>query len=235
MLRKDQNRIFIFDIYGMTTAKLNIFNGNNKTKSGLIISFIFIALSIWYALYRLIDYFKYSTPSVIYFKEYGQNTNKTIDMKDPFIFDLYYYDYDIFDYVRLNESDIDFDKSYYMKYSNNDYDIIPINLEKCEYGKNIDTKYKDQLPSIDDKYCISDDLTNYPIFYTSDFEFSQYMITITINDYMNDTDNYLWLDIINPNNAVNHVKSNPISDIYFTTSEFDIGKNKYIFIITFNI
>ena len=36
MFKKDQNRIFIFDIYGMTTDKLNIFNGNNKTKSVLL-------------------------------------------------------------------------------------------------------------------------------------------------------------------------------------------------------
>ena len=69
MFKKDQNRIFIFDIYGMSTSKLNIFNGNNKTKIVLIISFIFIAFSIAYALYTLIDYFKYSTPSVIYFKQ----------------------------------------------------------------------------------------------------------------------------------------------------------------------
>ena len=121
----------------MSTSKLNIFNGNNKTKSGPIISFIFIALSIAYALYTLIDYFKYSTPSVIYFKQNEQDTYKAIDMKEPFLFGLYYYDYDM---LPVNESDINF-WSAYLKYSNNDYETIPINIEKCEYGKNIDTKY----------------------------------------------------------------------------------------------
>ena len=185
MLRKDQNRIFIFDLYGMTTSKLNIFNGNNKTKSGLIISFIFIALSIWYALYRLIDYFKYSTPSVIYFKENRRDTNKTIDMKEPFIFDLNYYDYDNLRFAHLNESVVDFGQSIYMKVSNDDYDITPINIEKCEYGKNIDTKYKDQLPSIDGKFCISDDLTNYPIFYYSESEYSKIYISLIIDEDKN--------------------------------------------------
>ena len=226
MFKKDQNRIFIFDIYGMTTDKLNIFNGNNKTKSGLIISFIFIALSIAYALYTLIDYFKYSTPSVIYFKQNEQNTNKTIDMKEPFLFELYYFDH--MNVVPVNESNINF-RSFYSKNMNDDYEMAPINIEKCEYGKNIDTKYKDQLSNliIDDMYCISDDLTNYPIFYYSEFEISEIIIIITINEDMNYTQSNLYLSIINPNNVVNHIKSNPISDIYFSESYADISKNKY--------
>ena len=133
MLKKDQNRIFIFDIYGMSTAKLNVFNGKNKTKSGLIISFIFISFSIAYALYTLIDYFKYSAPSVIYFKENDQDTNKTIDMKEPFLFGIYYNDYGM---IPVNESDIIFE-SLYLKYSKDDFEITTKNIEKCEYGKNI--------------------------------------------------------------------------------------------------
>ena len=129
--------------------------------------------------------------------------------------------------IPLNESDINFEPSFYLKYSKDDNEITPINIEKCEYGKNIDTKYKDQLELIDDMYCISDDLTNYPIFDTSDFELSKYMISIKINEDINYTQNALWLSIINPNNVVNHMKSNPISDIYFSESDIDISKNKY--------
>ena len=128
--------------------------------------------------------------------------------------------------IPLNESDINFEPSFYLKYSKDDNEITPINIEKCEYGKNIDTKYKDQLELIDDMYCISDDLTNYPIFDTSDFELSKYMISIKINEDINYTQNALWLSIINPNNVVNHMKSNPISDIYFSESDVDISKNK---------
>ena len=65
--------------------------------------------------------------------------------------------------------------------------MAPINIEKCEYGKNIDTKYKDQLSNliIDDMHCISDDQANYPIFHRSESEFSEIIIGITIKEDMN--------------------------------------------------
>ena len=61
-----QNFLYTIDIYGMS-AQLNIFNNHNKTIPGLILSFIFIALSIAYGLYALINYFKFLNPSVILF------------------------------------------------------------------------------------------------------------------------------------------------------------------------
>ena len=221
MFKKNQNFIFAFDIYGMST-QINTFNGNNKTKVGLIISFIFIALSILYALYTLIDYFKYSTPSIIYFKENEHKTNRTIDMKDSFMFELDNV------YTPVNESDIDISANYY-KISKNDLEIYSINFEKCEYGKNIDTKHKDKLSDyeIDEYYCLSNDITNYPIYYNSEDDFSQLSIYIGIKEESNFTQELLKLKIINSNNIVNHMKSNPLSDIYFSSSILDITSYKY--------
>ena len=60
-------------------------------------------------------------------------------MKDPFLFKLFYYDSD-YGMISLNESDINFESSFYLKYSKDGNEVIPINIEKCEYSKNIDTK-----------------------------------------------------------------------------------------------
>ena len=223
MFKKNKNFIFAFDIYRMS-AEINTFNGDNKTKGGLVVSFIFIALSILYALFTLINYFKYSTPSVIYFKENEQNTIKEFDMNDPFMIGLY------IDAFPINESDINI-RSYYMKYSlsGNDTEVYPINFEKCEYGKNVDVKYKEQLSNsrIDEMYCISGDLTNHPMFSSSDEEFSEIYIFITISEDINYQKGDLWLGVINSNNVVNHMENNPISNIYFTGANTDISKNKY--------
>ena len=222
MFKKNKNFIFAFDIYRMS-AEINTFNGDNKTKGGLVVSFIFIALSILYALFTLINYFKYSTPSVIYFKENEQNTIKEFDMNDPFMIGLY------IDAFPINESDINI-QSYYMKYSlsGNDTEVYPINFEKCEYGKNVDVKYKDKLSSsrIDEMYCISEDLTNHPML-SSDEEYSEIYIFITFSEDINYYEGNLWLGVINSNNVVNHMKNNPISNIYFTGANTDISKNKY--------
>ena len=69
----------------------------------LIISFIFLAISILYGLYTIIDYFKYSTPSIIYYKENEQDSDRRINMSDPFLFGLFY------NQILVNESIISYD------------------------------------------------------------------------------------------------------------------------------
>ena len=212
MFKKNQNFIFSFDIYGIS-AKLNTFNGNTKTKSGLIISFVFIALSILYSLYTMVLYFKYSTPAVIYFKENSHDTNRTVDMSEPFLFGLY-----DSDYYYIDESNIEFE-AYYARYTEANLELHPVNIERCEYGKNIDTKYKEEFEIVDNLYCLSDG-ANYTLHYASDFDFSQMLIYIKIKS------NFTMLNIINSNSVVNHMKTKPLSDIYFTSNMVEISGPK---------
>jgi hypothetical protein len=223
MFKKNKNFIFAFDIYRIS-AEINTFNGDNKTKGGLVVSFIFIALSILYILYVLINYFEYSSPSVIYFKENEQDTNRTIDMKDPFLFGIF----DNSDLTLLNESDFIFE-SLYIKYDPDDIQVYPLNIEKCQYNKNIDIKYKDKLSNyiVEDLYCFADDLTNYPLYYSSKDEYSEILISIKINENITNTTEDFLLGIINSNNVVNHMKTNPFSDIYYTSVYSDFSRTKY--------
>ena len=222
MFKKNQNFIFAFDIYGIS-AKINTFNGYNKTKIGLIFSFIFIALSILYAFYTLFVFFKYSTPSVIYFKENEHDTERTIDMKDPFLFGLYDSNYN-----PLKEIDFIFSAAY-AKYFKDTEEFYPVNIERCEYGKNIDTKYEDKIRDIEGLYCISNE-TNYPLYSTSDDEFSEIVIDIIIGEESNYTQEDLSFAVINSNNVINHMKNKPLSDIYFTVNFVDISRTKFYII-----
>ena len=198
------------------SAEINTFDDNNKTKGGLFFSFIFIALSILYAVFTLINYFKFSTPAVIYFKENEQSTNKTLDMNDPFIFSVYS------DGFSVNDSVINI-SSFYVS----DYEVSFINIEKCEFGKNVNEKFKDQLSLSDEMYCISDDLSDHPIFYNSELEYSQIYILITVQEDINYTIDDLYIVIMSSNNIVNHMKNNPLSNIYFASSAELLRRREY--------
>ena len=219
-----QNFLYTIDIYGMS-AQLNIFNNHNKTIPGLILSFIFISLSIAYGLYALINYFKFLNPSVIYFRENEKETNRTIDMTDPLLFGFY----DISSITLLNESDITLMVSYYIHNKDVSYSV-PLNIENCKYGKNIDMKYKEKLPemqSIEGMFCIADNLTDYPIYYSSKDEYNLITLYIQINENSSYAHKKLLLGIVNSNSAINHLKRYPLTDNYFSSTYVELNRNEF--------
>ena len=221
--------LYIFDLLGKP-PQLRIFN-HEKYKSSLtsILSIILFAFSIVFTIYSLIDFFKYKNPNVIYSKNNDNLTNRTFLIKDTLlIFGLI----ENSKFSPVNKEDSYFEAELKVKHKNGENYDIPIAIEPCEYGKNLDIKYQDKLSSfsfpMNQFYCISDKDANLPLFYDPEFgESSLYIYSKRNNNskYMPDD---LMIIIINGNDIIEHnAKDNPISDKYFTSIYTSFSSYKF--------
>ena len=153
-----ESMLFKIDLVG-TSPQLLIFK-NQRYKSILssLISLLIIIISIIFTIYTLIEYFKYQSPIVVYSKDNDQETNRTIYLKDSLlIFQLV----DTSNWLRIDNSIVYYKAEYTIQLDDGTYISIPLIIENCELGKNIDIKYKDYIESkykfnrkISDFYCI---------------------------------------------------------------------------------
>ena len=164
---------------------------------------------------------------MVYSKDNDLETNRTIYLKDSIlIFQLI----DTSNWLGIDNSIAYYTAEYTIQFDNGTYIPIPLIIENCEVGKNIDIKYKDYIESkytfgrkITDFYCINFSGRNLSLFYLPNVGFSSFMIHIIKNNENDFPSERIQSLISSENDLINHYnKSYPISnnDIYHFTSSF---------------
>ncbi len=225
MESKFDSILFKLDILG-PEPKLNIYGDDKyKTKFSSICSIIVIAILIAFTINSIVDYFEYKNPSIVYVKDNDNEVNRTVNVQDSMMFAVL----DVSENTVIDESKIYFDASYVKVISGNT-EYLPLTVERCEFGKNINQNYKEKLSDYDVEhyYCIAENLNDYPLIYNSKEEIGIYL-TININKssgYVPDDD--LVMHFLNGNDIIDHNNDeNPFLNIYYTLTITDIAIEKY--------
>ena len=228
MKNKYKSFLYNFDLIGKS-PQLLIF-GTNRYKSTFS-SFISIIISLFYLAFiiiSLIEYFKYESPIVNFSKSSDDITERTISLKDTFLmFQLI----DSTTSKKIDDSIAFFNGDYKIIYDNGTYYKEELYIEKCEFDKNINERYKKILIKklnfgrpIEEFYCISSKNGNLSLFYIPNVGYSLINLHIIIKNISIYTPEKFESLIICENNIIDHKnKTKPISEsfIYHTTSGFN--------------
>ena len=226
-MSKFKKVLYFCDILGFE-PRLRIF-GKDKYKStcSSILSLIVLFLAASFTVYSLIVYFNYVNPSIVYSKDNEKSTSRSILIKDALLmFGLY----ENTNFSVLNDSDAFIEVTYNEKYINKKPESKTLTLEKCEYGKNIDEKYRDSLKNynINEYYCFNNNEGNLALFYNPDEGKSSLSLNIKINEKSKYTANDIIIYIMNGNDIIDHSnKNNPISNNYFTSTYTSFSTTKF--------
>ena len=120
-----------------------------------------------------------------------------------------------------------------IEYNNNTSVFIPLTIENCEFGKNIDSKYMKTLNEIKSDeigqfYCFSKKDGSLPLFYDPNVGESTIYVYSKITEGSGYTGDDLMSGIINGNDVIEYSKKNyPISENYFTMSYTSFNQYKF--------
>jgi hypothetical protein len=138
----------------------------------------------------------------------------------------------------INESIAYYEAGYTIVYDNGILQYGNINIEKCEIGKNINSKYKDFINEkanfrfpLENFYCISSKDENTNFFFLPNVGYSIINLYVLYKNNSIYSPNILQSIIVSENNFIdNNNKENPISDgfIYKLTSSFSSSENTMI-------
>ena len=147
--------LYTFDFIGMVPQFRILKYDSYRSIFSSIISIIITIASIVFSIYSIIDYLKFNTPTISYLNRFDNELNNTIFIKDILI---------MFRAYNFHEIDYNF-TIYYI----NESGINDLNFERCQIGKNINIKFKDDLEKkyndkINKYYCISSEHGNLPLF-----------------------------------------------------------------------
>ncbi len=96
-------------------------------------------LSFIFALYSFIEYLKYDNPNIVYSRVNDETTKRAIFIRDtPILIKII----DTKNNEKINDSISYYDGDYIAIYENCSFFKELLIIEKCEYGKNIQDKYK---------------------------------------------------------------------------------------------
>jgi len=210
--------LYLFDLLGIT-PQINIFNKSSyKSLFSSLLSIIILIISFAFSLYSLIEYCKFDNPLVVYSKDNDYITNRTIFLKDTLlIFGLV----DLSNYQVIKMSDVFYKSIHRFAYYNGTQEYTDLTLEKCELGKNINSKYIDFINNmkiisaidydISDFYCISSIYENLTISYLPNIGESSLLINTIINEDSDLIPERVQSFVIFENDIIDHInKSNPI-------------------------
>ena len=184
MLDKLKSFLYPFDLIG-TTPRLLIFNNERyKTLFTSFTSLLIIIFSFAFAIFSFVQYFKYENPNVVYSKSSDDITERSIFLKDTFFM------FQLIETTKaklINESIAYFTGDYKIIYDNGNIDRGLLYIERCEFGKNINSKYMNLLKSalnfgrpIEEFYCISSKSGNVSLFYNPNIGYSLINLNIMI-------------------------------------------------------
>ena len=225
MYNKCKSILYTFDLIG-ATPQLLIFN-NSRYKSILssLISIFIILLSISYCIISLHEYSKYDNPNISYYK-YNDETERNFELKNKLlIFQLV----DSLTLKKINSSIAYFEGEYFIMYNNNYTETIPLVIENCEFGKNLDWEYNSFIDgkqtfgrSIEGFMCINyKNNKNSSLFYKPYIAYSFINLYVIKNNNSSFPPENIQSLIISENNIIDHNnKTNPISKSFiyeFTT------------------
>ena len=221
--------LYIFDLLGRP-AQLRIFdNDNYKSTFSSLLSIILIFFSISFGIYSIIDFLRFKNPNVVYSKNNDNYTNRSIKIKDTLLI-LGLIENKQFTIVDKTEAY--YDAELKINYKNGSFYNIPLTIENCEFGKNLDIKYKDKLPvedeSINKYYCFSEKDGDLPLFYDPEIGESNIYIYAKTTDKSIYIADELLMFICNGNDIIEHdSKDNPISNNYFTPTYTSFSSYKF--------
>ena len=226
MEEKSKSFLYNFDLIGVN-PQLCIFN-DKKYNSGFssIYSVLIIIFTLFFSIYSLIDYLQFDSPNIIYYRDNDESTNRSLTMNDKLLmFQLI----DSTTFNHFNDSITYFEVVYTIIYNNGISKSIPLNIVKCDFGKNVDYSYKSINEyllgkSIKDFYCIDFNNINIDIslFYNQNLGFSFISLYVILKNESNIKPEKIQAYIVTENNILSHNdKNNPIIKSYlaqFTTS-----------------
>ena len=222
MINNFKSFLFLFDLVG-TSPQLLIFNEKRyKSILSSLISIIIIFASISFAIFSLTEFLKYNSPIVGYSKANDEKTNRNYLLKNLLLLFQITDKIDTMAFNTINDSIASYEGFYTIMYNNGSILNIPLEIEKCELGKNINLKYKDLAYSnstfgrkLEEFYCIGNKNENLSLFYQPNYGFS--FITLAIifkNNNIYKPENIKSI-IISQNDLIDHNnKSNPIRESY---------------------
>ena len=228
MVNKYKYFLYTFDFIDQV-PKLYIFkNDRYKSLFSSISSIIIILSSIIFVIISLIQYFQYENPNVIYSKSNDNTRERSIFLKDTFL--MFQLTHSLYAEI-INDSIAYFEGNYRTILNDGRIENGLLTIEKCEFGKNINLKYKELIKErlnfgrpIETFYCISSNYENISLFYNPKIGYN----TINLNIFLKNNTDYIpeniYSLIICENNIINHNnKSKPIDEsfIYHSTSSFN--------------
>ena len=190
MFNKYKSFLYTLDLIG-PSPQLLIFNDKRyKSIFSSLFSILIILFSIFFAIYSFIEYSKFDNPFITYYKDNDEITNRSFVLNDKLL---------MFQLIDTKSGNI-FNNSigyykglYYIYYNNGTNEMIPLNISKCEYGKNLDYSYSDVISketsygrTIEQFYCI-DYNGNLSLFYHPNIGFSFINLYIILNNNSNVT------------------------------------------------
>ena len=184
-------------------------------------------LSLAFILITLKEYLKFNSPIVVYSKASDDTINRTVFIKDTlFMFQLV----DTTNADIINNSIAYFESDYRIIYDNGTFVKSSLELEKCEFEKNINLRYKNFLSQklnfgrpIEEFYCIKSDYGNISLFYNPNIGYSYINLHVIMRNNTDYIPEKIQSLIISENNVIDHNnKDKPISEnfIYYLTTSY---------------
>ena len=219
--------LYYFDFIGPTPQLYILKNNRYKSVLSSVFSVIIILFSIIFSILSLNEYLKYESPSIVYSKANDNETIRSVSINDTL---LMFQFVDSSSIETIDKTIAYFDAQYFEIFNNGTMNMIPLDIEKCEFGKNMDLKYKDLVrdknkfkKSIEDFYCINPIDKELSIFYNPNIGYS----SINLYLIMKKNDKYspekLQNLIVSETDLIDHNnKDNPITNnyVYYLTSSF---------------
>ena len=218
------NFLYNFDIIG-PNPELYIFkNKRYKSLTSILLSFLIILFSIVFALYSFIIYFKFDRPIITYTKSNDDNEFRQIYLKDTLMMFQYI---DTYTFRKIKESIIYFEATYIATFINGTTENIELNVDNCELGKNLNSKYTSYFKerfselnsdislsdkNLEDFYCINSDKKDISIFYQPNIGYSSINLNFILQNQNEYSPENIEVMFIYENNLINHDnKASPIS------------------------
>ena len=229
--------LFLFDLIG-PTPQLFIFN-NKRYKSifSSIFSLLVIFISCYFAIISLVEYLKFDDPMISYTKDNDEETIRSYSLNDLILIFQLVDSSDNFYFNVIDQSIASFVGYYIIVYNNGTILNYPLNIENCEFGKNIkkefkETKFGDSKYTfgrkIEEFYCISNFEENYSLFHYPNYAFSYISLYIIFKNNSVYLPEDLQSLIVSENDIIDHSdKKEPIKKNYifqftgsYSASEF---------------
>ena len=209
----------MFDLIGVS-PQLLIFNDiRYKSIFSTLTTLLILLFSIIFAIFSLNEYFKYESPILIYSKGFDENITRAINIKEILLmFQLM----DASTYMTIDDSVAYYVGELSINYDNGTNEIFNLDIQPCEFEKNIDAEFKDFVrdkskfgKSFEDFYCINSQNQNKSLFYRPNIGSSNINLYVYLKNNSNYIPEQIQSLIVSENDFLDHNnKEKPIKRNY---------------------
>ena len=218
---KIKSILFSFDFLGITPQMEILNNSIYKSIFSSLFSIIIIIFSVAFGIYSFLEFIN-QNPMIDYHKNNDFITNKIINISDSFI---------MFKVNTINNINGISNISFETHFISGNSDPIPLLVEPCEYGKNIDLKhmelfenfFKREKELISQYFCINFNNKNISFFHSPNDNDSleNYIRLIIYSKKYRYEPKSFSLKIVTENDIIDHNnKENPIIPYYYSETIF---------------